>query len=694
MEPNGSKVIVTFDVDNSMLIEKMKKKMQKTNTPSKWKNLIFIILSSVLPFVFLFFIEVGLRICNYGKDVYLIHVSSKYPDFYSANKDVSFKYFTNDSNATIGIYEVFRKEKQPNTIRIFVLGESTAVGFPYFHNGSFHRMLTYRLEQDYPKKKFEIINFSLTAISSYALADFARQLVNYQPDAILVCAGHNEYYGALGVGSTSSLGNSPFLIRCLMRLREFRIVQLVYKIGSVFRRTDRYITDQRENLMHRMAADQSIAFGSKKYQTGIKQFDENMEQLLTTFKKSNVPVFLSTLVANEKDFFPMKSISNQPGAFGKQLVDIRKFIDEQNFEKAESLCNSALAADSTNADACFYLGKIAFAQSKYPEAARMFGKARDFDALRFRAPTKINQLIREKAGRFNNVRLVDCEKLFRDHSPGYIIGDELVLEHVHPNLNGYFLIQEAFYKELSKSGILGPENKEEKNWTLAQMPITKVDSLYGLYCTWLLKEGWPFYDKTIPKVNKDKTFEENVAGGLAVKQYSWGDAMNSLFKYYIEKKDERNALKITEGLVLEFPYDYRMSERAMKIAANLDDYHLSNFYALKADELCPTGETAKQLFINYLKMDQPENALPYIVKAQSANSPVNLVPLKALVSHLIVLKKQLNESIADVNLLNGIAECYYQIGNYAVADRYNSQSLKQNSTGKEALALQRRLKNE
>ena len=41
------------------------------------------------------------------------------------------KFFTDEENRTIGSNERFKKEKESDTYRIFVLGESTTAGFPY-----------------------------------------------------------------------------------------------------------------------------------------------------------------------------------------------------------------------------------------------------------------------------------------------------------------------------------------------------------------------------------------------------------------------------------------------------------------------------------------------------------------------------------------------------------------------------------
>src|SRR5258705_3419675 len=169
---------------------------------------LFKVIAILLPFLFLLLLEVLLRTFHYGNDLRLFIEYAGNKDFLVLNPDASKRYFTNQSIATTGNREIFKKEKDENTTRIFVLGESTTLGYPYFHNGSFHRWLQYRLMRSIPDRNFEIINISLTAVNSYTVLGFAREVVNYQPDAILIYTGHNEYYGALGVGSTDRIGGN------------------------------------------------------------------------------------------------------------------------------------------------------------------------------------------------------------------------------------------------------------------------------------------------------------------------------------------------------------------------------------------------------------------------------------------------------------------------------------------------------
>ena len=121
---------------------------------------------------------------------------------------------------------------------------------------------------------------SSAAVNSYTVLDFGKQLAQYHPDAVLIYTGHNEYYGALGVGSTSYIGSNRFLVQTLLKLRTLKVVQLfnncIKKVSAMF--ASHNMAD-RETLMQRMAARQHINLNSADYQAGINQYDANMTEL-------------------------------------------------------------------------------------------------------------------------------------------------------------------------------------------------------------------------------------------------------------------------------------------------------------------------------------------------------------------------------------------------------------------------------
>ncbi|SDG20019.1 GDSL-like Lipase/Acylhydrolase family protein [Dyadobacter soli] len=562
-----------------------------------------------MPFLVLLVLEGALRLFAYGHDLAVFTEDPSRKGYLVLNPHASKRYFANQKNATYGNTEPFLARKASGTLRIFVLGESTTIGYPYMNNGSFHRWLQYRLSQTYPERDFELINLSLTAVNSYTVLDFGKAVLDHEPDAVLVYTGHNEYYGAMGVAATKGIGHSRTLARLLMNLRGLRLTQLMASvtdgIGALISGKN---VDLRENLMKRMAADQQIAFASEEYEAGLDQFRTNMSELAALTSAKGVPLLIGNLVSNEKDLKPFISI---PDGKGK------------------------------SADAHYQVGIDLYKKADYKGAKKELVLAKELDALRFRAPEALNAIIRDIAHTHKGVTLVDARDLFEKHSAGGILGSETLLEHVHPNLQGYALLSEAFYQALQKAKLL-PAAQTEMSFDLLkkQMPVTLVDSLKGGYEMMILKEGWPFNEPMPAEEKRAKTEEEQLAGALVVKQITWRDAMARLQQHYATVKDTAQMLRVTEALALDDPLNVTHFDNAGKLSAALGLNRQAVNYFSKAFRMENSFERARMLFVILLKMNEPEEALPYVAYAKAHNtSRFDLNELHAFVQQQVISKK-------------------------------------------------------
>ncbi|WP_179004525.1 SGNH/GDSL hydrolase family protein [Winogradskyella forsetii] len=157
-----------------------------------------------MPFVLIFILEIGLRIGGYGESYQLFHgiphVENK-PDYLVMNKKIAGKYFKDNGLRSDNQSDLFLKTKTDSTFRVVVQGASTVVGFPFYRGASFPRLLKHRLSHTFPDKNIEVINTGITAVNSYTLWDLTDDIIEQKPDLVIIYAGHNEYYGALGVGS-------------------------------------------------------------------------------------------------------------------------------------------------------------------------------------------------------------------------------------------------------------------------------------------------------------------------------------------------------------------------------------------------------------------------------------------------------------------------------------------------------------
>jgi len=577
------------------------------------KIVAFKCIAILAPFVLLLIIELLLRWFGYGHPTSLFVKDPDDATSWVMNPYASARYFSDSANATKGNIEPFPIEKMPNTFRVFVLGESTTAGYPYMHNGSFHRWLQYRLMQELPEKNIEIINVALTAVNSYTVLDFGKEVLHYQPDAVLVYVGHNEYYGALGVGSTSRIANNHYLVETVLTLRQLRLVQwmtdVMRKLTGVFA-GDKKGIDQRDNLMKRVAAKQEIAYGSDDYKAGIRQFERNMDEFCQAYAAAHIPVFLSTVVSNEKDQRPFISdtLTGQPSR-PAALSGPSGHPDPSGLSAAEPPVPFGLSAD-----AAFRQADSAFTAGDYTTAKLRYVRAKELDLLRFRAPEAINATIRSLTKKYGDVHLVDAYALFAQQEPKGILGKETLLEHVHPNLYGYALLSEAFYQSMKQQGLVRPDSGRELSFStlLMEMPVTSVDSLYGAWRIMMLKTGWPFNEPMPAGYKRGNSVEEEIAGALSVDRITWMTAMDQLFKYYMRMNDRRRALKATEAVLLEHPRNVLYYIYSGRLNFDLGRYEQALFYFKKAWALEPTPDHAENIYLFYLKTNQPEKAREWI----------------------------------------------------------------------------------
>lgn len=427
---------------------------------------------------------------------------------------------------------------------------------------------------------------------------------------------------------------------------------------------------------------------------GIDQFQSNMNKTLEIFEKKNIPVFIGNLISNEKDLAPFTSASDYntvPKLFssnfkkGEQALKIGDSLNALNHFK------TANTIFSEDAKCNYYLGLLNYSYKDFKEAKVNYTKAKDLDELRFRAPSKINKIIAQLANDYPQTHLVDVKKEFENHSYAQIIGEELLIDHVHPNIEGFALMSNAFYSSMKQSKVLPNSKKTEMSFEdlINEMPITKMDSLTGEYIIHRLKGSWPFNDPSQKQKIKTDTQEQRLAVKLLQKQISWREANDSLYAFYKKNKEHEKARKISEALVLEYSEDPVFYDKAAELSAELGKFDKAAFYFSKSFDLQPTFNKAKYLFVLFLKMDKPLASIPFLDYAISnnTNNNVNLGAIKSLVKNCIELKEKLTKDPSNITLQTQIANAYLKMGNKEGAMKYIDQVLLVNPKNKEALTM-------
>jgi tetratricopeptide (TPR) repeat protein len=479
---------------------------------------LLVTVTALLPFVLLALAEGGLRLAGYGHDLEPVFIDAPgLPGYRQANPRAVLRLFTDPAQAPSVSIETayFRADRAAGSLRIVVQGASTAAGFPYGLGASLAGVLEQRLRRDWPGREIEVISTAMAAVNSYALVDFAQEILALEPDAVVLYVGHNEYLGILGVGSTLRLAGSPRLTRAVLAVRELRLFQLLQALLPSPAGPEGAPADEDDTLMARVAGQRSIPLGSRLYRAGLEQYEHNLDTLLGTYERAGVPVFIGTVASNERDQAPFA---------GEEA--------RRAFAEARRLDAGGDAAG----------------------AGEAYRRARDLDELRFRAPGEFNDVVRRVAAR-HHATLVESERRLRAASPDGIIGAGLMLEHVHPNLDGYFLLADAFFDALLAGGLPGrPEVVVADDEARREMPVTEVDRWLGEYKVAKIKAGWPFREPGVDAIlPRPATEAERLAQALYRQQTDWPRAQEALRRHYRETGDLAAYAQVTQVLADAFP---------------------------------------------------------------------------------------------------------------------------------------------
>lgn len=519
----------------------------------RWLPYAMVILSPILFFLLL---EGTLRIMGYGEDYSLFIPLEGQTDLMRINPKVGSRYYVDTRFQPEVSADLFKVTKDKSTIRIFAVGGSSAAGYPYLHNAAFTRILRNVLTQSYPEFSFEVINVAMTAVNSFTILDLMPEIIDADPDAILIYAGHNEFYGALGAGSTQNIGNSRLLINTYLSMIHSRFFQLIRNFISGIQKQN---INPKTTLMHRMVEKQVIPLNSEVYLRGKENFSLNMEGIFAIAKDANVPVAISNLVSNIRDMRPFISITpsntNDHEAIARLVQSIGVKKDKISLERLENELMAAIGKYPQWADLHFGLGKLYLKLNKKKEAIRHLEKAKDLDGLRFRATEEFNHIIHELAQRYQSI-FVDTKTELESHSETGIIGNALILEHLHPNSRGYYHIASAFYRSCFVDNKLVPaipvasSQYEYKNSVF----VTALDSMTASIRLGILLNDWPFKKRNRPSFQA-KNQVENLAIKLQKKQIGWEEAHFKTAQWYLKNNRREEAAAEFRALISETPYN-------------------------------------------------------------------------------------------------------------------------------------------
>lgn len=488
----------------------------------------------LLPVIIVALLEGIIRFVGFGERYHLfneqegeLQINMNYPGKYFSSKQVAVPQL---------IEQKISGSKSQNTIRIVCLGGSTTAGFPFEVNINFPYFIRRYLEMTKPNKTIEIINLGISAINSHALLDMCPEIAKIKPDFVIIYMGHNEFYGAMGLASNEMLGKNRWLIRLILTLRNYHLYQLLQagteELSSLINSSA--VSGRDATLMNAMIGKDQIQCDDIIRQKTYANFKANLKDILIFWKGKKIPVLISDVVCNLKDQLPLgQPVSFEWGEGDKQLV--KRFTDHyalKDWLACIEPLRVLLEKDSCNALLHFYLANCYYQTQHYKEAHKHYILARDFDSMPFRAPTAINQLIKQIA-RECDAHFVSAESTFSAAAPNGIMDNTLFLEHVHPNPKGYELLAQVFLNSLIE--LMGQQAIDKSTFNGVR-DYTDLDVIIGeLKIRDLIKHP-PFKEST--RFNPTKIEDPQIleiAMAHVYKNLYWDGAHLQLGQYYLDQ---------------------------------------------------------------------------------------------------------------------------------------------------------------
>lgn len=397
------------------------------------------------------------------------------------------RFVTNPARKIYFRPESFAAEKSPGEFRIYCLGGSTVQGRPFANETSFTTWLELSLQAAAPDRDWEVVNVGGISYASYRLVPLVRELLHHQPDLFVLYTGHNEFLEdrtyrdvketaawvrlAHGWSARSRLYN--FCRRGWLSFRGDAIANetaskaiLPQEVDAIL---DYYggLADYHRDDDWRAGATEHYAF--------------NLTQMINLARGAQVPVILVNPVSNLRDCPPFKVESSeslteaQRDRFQQRWDAARQ---EDDLDKRTKLLEEATAIDGRMAAAQFALAKCYDIQGRSSEARAAYLRAKDEDICPLRMTEEQHAALREVARR-TETPLVDARGFFEEQSRDGIPGEDWLLDHVHPSINGHQEIATLLLNRMQQMGFVRPQSGWESQKKSSY--LAHLESLDGAY---------------------------------------------------------------------------------------------------------------------------------------------------------------------------------------------------------------------
>ncbi len=408
-----------------------------------------------VPLVLFAALELGLRLFGFGNSMaFLLSEEISGKEVWVSNPKFGWRFF-GAQQARAPLPFSIPKQKSPDTVRVFVFGESAAYGDPQPDFG-LARMLEALLSERFPGTRFEVVNAAMTAINSHAVLPIARDCAKADGDIWVVYMGNNEVVGPFGAGTVFGSQTPPLAtVRATLALKQTRTGQL---LDAAVRRLNPPPAGKAEWGGMLMFLENQVPWGDARLARMYEHFERNLRDIVAAGTDAGVGVVVSTVAVNLKDCAPFASVSLadlNPENQARWQELVQRGVQAREAGMISEALEFFRQADQIKggvAELEFQRGHCELSLTNVTKAREHFSRARDLDTLRFRCDSQLNGITRRVAGGRDSegVALVDVETELSRHVPAGIAGAESFYEHVHLTFAGNYLVARTIAGSVEK----------------------------------------------------------------------------------------------------------------------------------------------------------------------------------------------------------------------------------------------------
>ena len=342
--------------------------------------------------------------------------------------------------------------------------------------------------------------------ASYRLAPILRECLNYSADLFVICTGHNEF---LEDRTYASIKSQPGWERWIREhASHSRVYQLLRASWHQFRSSgttvyptgsdpDPDLDPESNRSLMTAEVDALLDYrdGLAAYHRDIDwqdrvidHFRSNLLRMIRMAEDGRVPCMMLLPPSNLRDCPPFKSqhrdgmTAAELGGWNMEVESARALFRESPKQAIEHL-NRAIQLDPEYALAHYELGKCHESIAQFAPAAQAYRLARDLDVCPLRMLSRMESII-ETICSESGTTLIDARRLLETLCSWQMIGNEVLVDHVHPSITSHQIIGRELARAMADEGFL--EMKSDSEWVPAanrafERQLNSLEPIYFLH---------------------------------------------------------------------------------------------------------------------------------------------------------------------------------------------------------------------